>query len=100
MCFQVDNDQLQSTNQLLQMKLDETQKQLNKVVEENVHLRSTSQRSPTTPTSPLPVIMEPASVGGEEKQLPEKQLPEEEPAEVYAQVDMSKVSQWVCMIWI
>lgn len=80
---QEENDQLQATNQKLQSKLDELQQQLNKVIEENVRLRSAQhqqQRSPTTPTSPLPV---PATV-------PEE--PEEEefaPMEVYAQVDKS-----------
>lgn len=67
------------------MKMDEMQRQLNKVVEENVRLRSTSQqRSPTTPTSPLPVIMEPSTIEEEE----EGGVGSEE----YAQVDMLKVS--------
>lgn len=64
--------------------MDDLQKQLNKVIEENARLRSTQPRSPTTPTSPLPVIFEPPATEGE--------VEEEEPAEVYAQVDMSKVS--------
>ena len=84
---QNENDKLQSVNQQLKMKLDELQKQLNKVVEENVRLRSSQpQRSPTTPTSPLPVIMEPATLEEEEAEF------EVAPMDVYAQVDMTKVS--------
>ena len=54
------------------------------MIEENARLRSTQPRSPTTPTSPLPVIFEPPAAEGEEGEV--------EPIEVYAQVDMSKVS--------
>ena len=79
---QEENDHLRATNEQLQMKLDELQKQMNKIIEENVRLRSTQPRSPTTPTSPLPVIMEPPGPVEEE----------DPPMEVYAQVDMSKVS--------
>ena len=46
-----------------------------------MRLRSSQQRSPTTPTSPLPVIMEPISTTEEE----------EGGMDEYAQVDLSKV---------
>ncbi len=84
---------MKATNEQLQSKLDELQKQLNKVIEENVRLRSAPQRSPTTPTSPLPVIFEPSAAQEGEGEG------EDEPAEVYAQVDRSKVScghGWGC----
>lgn len=94
---QVENEQLQSVNQQLQWKLDQLQKQLNKVVEENVRLHASSQttltssqqRSPTTPTSPLPVIMEPATLAEEEL---EGELEGGPPTELYAQVDKTRVS--------
>ena len=93
--LQEENDQLQATNHKLQSKLDELQQQLNKVIEENVRLRSTQQqqqRSPTTPTSPLPV---PATV-------PEEPEEEEEfvPTEVYAQVDKSMVRVWARLVGV
>ena len=89
--FQVENDQLKTLNQQLQIKLDDLQRQLNKVVEDNVRLRSLAAssaqpRSPTTPTSPLPVIMEPTTLA--------EQQEEEEGAghvDLYAQVDKTMV---------
>ena len=79
---------MESTNRQLQTKLDELQLQFNKVVEENVRLQSTQRRSPTatTPTSPLPVIMEPVMVD-------ERKEKGDAPTELYAQVK-------VCYSWL
>lgn len=60
------------------------------MLEENVRLRSSARpRTPTTPTSPLPAITEPV-VNSREDEGSEAGLAEE-PADIYAQVDMSKV---------
>lgn len=85
----MENEQLHLTNQQLQMKCDEFQQQMNKLVEENVKLRTGQPRTPTTPTSPLPVIMEPVAEAEENRE--EEGEGEEGAMDVYAQVDMSKV---------
>ena len=79
-------------NQKFQKHISDLQHRLNKVIEENVQLRASLQRSSppsaTTPTSPLPPISELNADREEEAEEGE----EFEPKEVYAVVDMSKVS--------
>ena len=85
-------------NQKLEKQVSELQKQLNKVIDENVQLRSSLQRltppSATTPTSPLPPISELHS-GKEDEEMEQQEAEQGEelgPKDVYAVVDRSKVS--------
>lgn len=68
---------------------------MNKVIEENVQLRASLSRAsppnPPTPTSPLPPISE-LKAEQEEEEKEEEEGDELGPKEIYAVVDMSKVS--------
>lgn len=98
---QARNEELEVANQKFQKHINDLQQKLNKVIEENVQLRSSIQRSPpvTTPTSPLPPISE-LNAGKEEEEEEEKGEGEGEgneeeelgPKDIYAVVDKSKVS--------
>ena len=65
--------------------MDSLQAHLNRVVEENIRLKVGPPKTPTTPTSPLPVIKEPVDRKGATEN-------NEVMAEMYAQVDYSKAS--------
>ena len=91
------NEELEVANRKLQKHVEDLQHRLNTVIEENVQLRSALQHSSppnaTTPTSPLPPISELNADREEEEELEEEEEGEESgPKEVYAVVDMSKVS--------
>lgn len=84
-------------NEKLQKHISELQKQLNKVIEENVRLRSLLQYltppSATTPTSPLPPISE-LHAGKEDEEMEQQEVEQGEefaPKDVYAVVNRSKV---------
>ena len=81
-------------NQKFQKHISDLQSRLNKVIEENVQLRSSVHRAsppnPTTPTSPLPPISELKAGQEDGEDLEEGE--EFEVKDVYAVVDKSKVS--------
>ena len=90
---------MEIANQKFQKHISDLQSRLNKVIEENIQLRSSLSRAsppnPPTPTSPLPPISELKPGQEEEAEAEEEGVGQGEelgPTEVYAVVDKSKVS--------
>ncbi len=79
-------------NEGLQARLDEMQKQLNQIIQENAVLRSAQQQvpSPTSPPSRSPLTHSPPPTIEEDKPL--ELLPPQAPTLIYAQVNKRKVS--------
>lgn len=83
--LQVEKEELEIAKIELEERVSTLQSQLNKLVEENSRLRSSTSRTPPPPSSPttLTPIMEPSTEAEEN---------EESPSHIYAKVDYSKVS--------